>query len=62
MKNKGLYADNIIWINKYLPTSVEKACILAEELGHHYTTAGDILDQNDIENCKQELKAYDSLL
>lgn len=54
---KGLYADNIIWINKHLPTRVEKACVLAEELGHHYTTAGDILDQNNIENCKQELKA-----
>jgi hypothetical protein len=26
----------------------QKACVLAEELGHYYTTAGDILDQSDV--------------
>jgi hypothetical protein len=54
---KGLYSDNVIWINKRIKNSVEKACILAEELGHHFTTGGDILDQNSIVNKKQELKA-----
>ena len=30
----------------------EKACVLAEELGHHYTTIGDIIDQKESENRK----------
>lgn len=38
-------------------SSTEKACVLAEELGHYHTTVGDILDQNNVENRKQELKA-----
>lgn len=54
---KGLYADNVIWINCSIPTSIEKACILAEELGHYHTSAGNILDQTKIENRKQERKA-----
>lgn len=54
---KGLYADKTIWINKFISTSSEKACILAEELGHHYTSTGNILDQKNIENRKQELRA-----
>lgn len=57
MKSKGLYADNIIWINKLLPSIIEKYCILTEEIGHHHTTAGDILDLTSIENRKQELRA-----
>ena len=36
---------------------MEKACVLAEELGHHYTTYGNILDQSDASNRKQELRA-----
>lgn len=54
---KGLYADNIIAINKNLDTYTEKACVLAEELGHYYTSAGDILDQSKLENRKQEKRA-----
>lgn len=38
-------------------TTTEKACVLAEELGHYYTTAGNILDQSDPQNRKQELRA-----
>ena len=56
-KTKGLYADNVIAINKNIVTKAEKACILAEELGHYYTTAGDILDQSILMNRKQERKA-----
>jgi Domain of unknown function (DUF955). len=51
---KGLYADGVVWINRRIPTTKEKACILAEELGHYHTSAGDILDQSDIRNRKQE--------
>ncbi|MCK9326099.1 MAG: ImmA/IrrE family metallo-endopeptidase [Bacteroidales bacterium] len=54
---KGLYADSVIWINKHIPTAAEKTCTLAEELGHHYTSIGDILDQSRIENRKQECRA-----
>lgn len=53
---KGLYYDKHIAINKDLETDTDKACILAEELGHHYTTVGNILDQSKAENknSKQE--------
>lgn len=54
---KGLYSDNVIWLNKNIPTSTEKTCVLAEENGHHYTSSGDILDQNSIANRKQEKRA-----
>lgn len=54
---KGLYADNVIAINRYLNTNAEKCCIVAEELGHYHTTVGNILDQSIIENRKQEYKA-----
>jgi hypothetical protein len=54
---KGLYSDGVIWINRELPTVAEKACIFAEELGHHHTTVGDILDQSKISNLKQEKRA-----
>lgn len=53
---KGLYYNGNIAIHKSLNT-VEKACVLAEELGHHFTTVGNILDQNDVGNRKQELRA-----
>ena len=56
-KIKGLYCDGTIGINKKIPTSIEKTCILAEELGHHYTSYGDILDQSLTENRKQEYHA-----
>lgn len=51
---KGLYCDSNIALNKDIETSVEKACILAEELGHHHTSVGNILDQSDPGNRKQE--------
>lgn len=54
---KGLYSDNIIWINKNISTSIEKACVLAEEIGHYHTSIGDILDQTKLSNIKQEKRA-----
>ena len=53
----GRIYKNRIAINRSLPTQAEKSCILAEELGHHYTTVGNILDQNDVMNRKQEYRA-----
>lgn len=55
---KGLYFDNVITLN---PSSIidekEKACILAEEYGHYRTSFGNILDQRDTSNIKQEKRA-----
>ena len=44
---KGLYCNDTMAISKSISTQAEKSCVLAEELGHHYTTVGDILDQSD---------------
>lgn len=57
-RNKGLYSDKVIWINKHIETSIEKACVLAEELGHYHTSAGDIIDQSNLNNRKQEKRAH----
>lgn len=56
MINDGLYADGCVWINKDMSAN-KKVCILAEEIGHYETTSGDILDQADTGNRKQELIA-----
>lgn len=54
---KGLYADNVIWLNKKISSIAEKSCILAEELGHYHTTSGNIIDQSVLYNRKQEKQA-----
>jgi Zn-dependent peptidase ImmA (M78 family) len=51
---KGLYYDKVIGLNKNLETTAEKCCVLAEELGHYYTSVGNILDQKQVQNRKQE--------
>ena len=65
-KIRGIYCDKTIGLSTEIETKAEKVCVLAEELGHHYTSSGDILDQNDISNRKQELKArlwaYDKMI
>lgn len=45
-----------IYLRKDMNT-MEKTCVLAEELGHHYTTVGNILDMESIQNRKQERQA-----
>lgn len=63
--HKGRIKGNRIAINNKLPEK-EKKCILAEELGHYYTGAGDILDQSSVSNRKQEIQgriyAYNKLI
>ena len=54
---KGLYMDHTIALSRQLKTQAEKHCILAEEMGHHYTSSGNILDQKKVTNRKQEHKA-----
>ena len=54
----GLYKNKKIAINKNkLSTISEKTCVLAEELGHYYTSYGNILDLSDIRNTRQEYQA-----
>ena len=63
---KGLYCDGVIAVSKDIDTSAERTCVLAEELGHHMTACGSILDQKDTSNRKQELRgriwAYNRLI
>ena len=54
---KGLYFDDYILLDKSIETTAERTCILAEELGHYYTTTENILDQGLLHNQKEELKA-----
>lgn len=53
---KGLYCNGTVAISNELTRS-EKSCILAEELGHHYTSSGNILDMSVTANRKQEYHA-----
>lgn len=56
-ESDDLIKGNRIAIRKDIPTQAEKSCVLAEELGHYFTSAGNILDQTDIVNRKQEYRA-----
>ena len=62
----GRIKGNRVAIRKTIETDKEKACVLAEELGHYHTSYGSILDQGKTENRKQELKArmwaYDKMI
>lgn len=53
----GRILGNRIAIRKDLITTKEKACVLAEEIGHYVTSVGGILDQRIAENRKQEFQA-----
>ena len=55
--NNGRIKGKRIAIRKDIETSAEKTCVLAEELGHHHTSVGNILDMNDMRNRKQERQA-----
>lgn len=57
LANDGRIKGNKIAIRKDIETQTEKSCVLAEELGHYYTSSGDIIDQTDIMNQKQEYRA-----
>lgn len=57
LNNDGLISNNRIAIRKTIDTQAEKSCVLAEELGHHYTSYGNILDQSKAANRKQEYRA-----
>lgn len=50
---KGLCKGSKIGIKKDM-TNTEKACVLAEEIGHYHTTVGNILNQENASQRKQE--------
>ena len=64
--NNGRIKGMKIAIRNDIDTTTEKSCILAEELGHYYTTTGNILDQSVVMNRKQEYRArlwaYDKMI
>lgn len=45
-----------IYLRKDMNTT-EKGCVLAEELGHYYTSVGNIIDMDSSSNRKQERQA-----
>lgn len=63
---KGLYCDGNIAISTALKTSAEQAGVLAEEIGHHLTSCGDITSTTSAASRQQELVArqwaYDRLV
>lgn len=54
---KGIYMNSNVAINTSVHTTAEKSCVLAEELGHHHTSVGVIVDFSDAQNRKQERQA-----
>ena len=63
---KGIYCDGTVALDNRIYTTLERKCVLAEELGHHYTAVGDITDLSSASNRKQELHgrilAYDRII
>lgn len=63
---KGMYCDRNIALSSELDSSDMKACIFVEELGHHYTSTGNILNQRNLSNKEQEPHArawaYDKMI
>lgn len=57
LAHNGRIKGNRIAIREDISTNAEKSCVLAEELGHHFTSCGDILNQSDVMNRKQEYRA-----
>ncbi|MHC5215432.1 M78 family metallopeptidase domain-containing protein [Enterococcus sp. LJL128] len=53
---KGLYLENKIYLNPH-QTQAEMFGTVAEEVAHHYTSAGERENQDDLETRKQEWKA-----
>jgi len=64
--NDGRIRGDRVLIRSTIPTRRQKAAVLCEEIGHHETAVGNILDQTDAWNRKQEQRgrawAYDRLI
>lgn len=53
----GRIYNNRVAIRRTIPTSVEKSCVLAEEIGHYRTSYGDITRLKSVSDRKQERRA-----
>lgn len=53
----GRVWNNRVAIRRNIPTSIEKSCVLAEEIGHYYTSSGDITRLENDSAQKQEYRA-----
>lgn len=64
--NDGRIRGNRVLIRSTILTRRQKAAVLCEEIGHYETAVGNILDQTDAWNRKQERRgrawAYDELI
>lgn len=62
----GLYMDGYIALDSGLNTTAERAGTLAEELGHHYTSHGNIINMDNVNSRQQEhdarLWGYNNLI
>lgn len=56
-QSDGLINGDIIGLSNHLQNSAERACTLAEEIGHYKLNCGNILNQGDPQNRKQEKQA-----
>ncbi len=54
---KGFYVDDTVLLSSQIRSRREGSDILAEELGHYYTSAGDITDPQSMDARRQELRA-----
>ncbi|MCI9357781.1 MAG: ImmA/IrrE family metallo-endopeptidase [Lachnospiraceae bacterium] len=53
----ALINGDVIGLNKNINEIRKRTCVLAEELGHYHTTVGNILDQSEVNERKQEVQA-----
>lgn len=53
----GLIRGRRVAIRRSISSQRRKACVLAEEIGHYFTSAGDIMDPTDTGSRKQERRA-----
>ncbi len=54
---KGMYVDGNIALSNKLNNNIDRFCVLSEEVGHHMTSSGNIIDYKKTESIKQERKA-----
>ena len=57
INHDGLISGSRIAIRRNIETQAGKSCVLAEEIGHHCTSSGNILEQTNVMNQKQEYRA-----
>lgn len=57
LNNDGRLKGKKIAIRQDIPTLAKKADVLAEEMGHYYTSVGQIVEQDTVDSIKQERAA-----